>query len=104
MAYDQSQRLAITTYRLLKPADRKRAGLAGPPPIKHLNNQDKIAKSGGYSKLLFTSWSSYVEASRRNLASSLLKYNPTNLALRSWFEDFSRVQLLELGLTGALSL
>lgn len=100
--YEQSQRLTIASYRLLGESERKRTGL-NVLPVLYRSNQEKISKIGGYSRALFESWSNYVDAAKNALECTLLKYNPVNLALQKWSENFSAVALFELDLTSALS-
>jgi hypothetical protein len=65
LSYEHSMRWAILAYKLLDPLERIRTGI--PAIQQYCSNPEKIAKSGGYSRLIFPSWSSYADQGRLQL-------------------------------------
>lgn len=55
----------------------------------------KILYHGGYCRTLYTSWSSYVDNSRKRLVGRLKNYTSITQSIFGWYCNFEDLQLYE---------
>lgn len=85
----------ITLDYLLKNAEMGRKLNVAPYLHTRTITAKKILYHGGYCRTLYTSWSSYVEVSKKRLATRLRSYNPTTQRVFGWYCHFEDLQLFE---------
>jgi hypothetical protein len=78
----------ITLDYVLKNAEMAKKLNVGPYLQTRVITAKKILYHGGYCKTLYTSWSSYVDNSRKRLAGRLRNYTSITQSIFGWYCNF----------------